>query len=135
MTNTFYSLKILQKSKNSSEGRHTNHNHRKLVNLITWTTTRQASLSITNSWSLPKLMSIESVMSSNHLILCCPLLLLLSIFPGIRDLSNESALRIRPKYWSFNFNIHNWVLFLLWLHPFILSGVISPLISSSILGT
>ena len=65
----------------------------------------QASLSITNSWSLPKLMSIESVISSSHLILCCPLLLLPSIFPSIRVFSNESALWIRwPKYWSFSFN-------------------------------
>ena len=61
---------------------------------------------ITNSRSLPKLMSIESVMPSNHLILCCPLLLLPSIFPSIRVFSNESALLIRwPKYWSFSFNI------------------------------
>ena len=67
---------------------------------------RQASLSITNSRSPPKTMSIESVMSSNHLILCHPLLLLPSIFPSIRVFSNESALRIRwPKYWSFSFNI------------------------------
>ena len=66
----------------------------------------QASLSITNSWSLPTLTSIELVMPSNHLILCYPLLLLLSIFPSIRVFSNESALRIRwPKYWSFSFNI------------------------------
>ena len=66
----------------------------------------QASLSITNSWSLPKLMSIESVMPSNHLILCCLLLLPPSIFPSIRVFSNESALHIRwPKYWSFSFNI------------------------------
>ena len=66
----------------------------------------QASLSITNSWSSPKPMSIELVMPSNHLILCCPLLLLPSIFPSIRVFSNESALRIRwPKYWSFRFNI------------------------------
>ena len=70
------------------------------------TAARQASLSITNSQSSPKLMSIESVMPSNHLILCRPLLLLPSIFPRIRVLSNESALRIRwPKYWSFSFNI------------------------------
>ena len=62
----------------------------------------QASLSITNSWSLLKLMSFESVMSSNHLILCYPLLLLPSIFPSIRVFSNESVLRIRwPRYWSF----------------------------------
>ena len=66
----------------------------------------QASLSITNSRSSPKLMSIESVMPSSHLILCRPLLLLPSIFPSIRDFTNESALRIRwPKYWSFSFNI------------------------------
>ena len=66
----------------------------------------QASLSITNSQSIPKLMSIEPVMPSNHLILCCPLLLLPSIFPSIRVFSNESALHIRwPKYWSFSFNI------------------------------
>ena len=71
-----------------------------------WTAACQASLSITNSWSLPKLMSIESVISSNHLILCHPLLLLPSIFPSIRVFSNESALHIRwPKYWSFSFNI------------------------------
>ena len=71
-----------------------------------WIAARQASLSITNSQSLFKLMSIESVMPSNHLILCCPLLFLPSIFPSIRVFSNESALRIRwPKYWSFSFNI------------------------------
>ena len=74
--------------------------------VIPWTAACQASLSITNSWSLPKLMSIESVMPSNHLILCCPLLLLPSIFPSIRVFSNESALYMRwPKYWSFSFNI------------------------------
>ena len=71
-----------------------------------WTTARQASLSITNSRNLLKLMSIESVMPSNHLILCYPLLLLPSIFPSMRVFSNESALHIRwPKYWSFIFNI------------------------------
>ena len=71
-----------------------------------WTATRQASLSTTNSWSIPKLMSIESVMSSNHLILCCPLLLPPSIFPSIKVISNESALHIRwLKYCSFPFNI------------------------------
>ena len=71
-----------------------------------WTAAHQASLSITNSWSWLKLMSIESVMSSNHLILCHPLLLLLSIFPNIRVSSNESVLRIRwPKYWSFSLSI------------------------------
>ena len=67
---------------------------------------RQASLSITNSWSLLKLMSIESVMPSSHLILCCPLLLLPSVFPSIRVFSSESVLRIRwQKYWSFSFSI------------------------------
>ena len=76
-----------------------------LLFVIPWTTARQASLSITNSRSLPKLMSIESVMPSNHLILCnhfsfCP------VFPSIRVFSNESAFPIRwPKYWSFSFKI------------------------------
>ena len=71
-----------------------------------WTAAHQASLSIIHSRSPPKPMSIESVMPSNHLILCCPLLLLPPIFPSIRVFSNESALRIRcPKNWSFNFNI------------------------------
>ena len=71
-----------------------------------WTAASQALLFIPNSWSLPKLMSIELVMPSNHLVLCRPLLLLPSIFPSIRVFSNESALRIRwPKYWSFSFSI------------------------------
>ena len=71
-----------------------------------WTAACQASLSITNSQSSPKLMSIDLVMLSNHLLLCRPLFLLPSIFPNIRVFSNESALRIRwPKYWSFSFNI------------------------------
>ena len=70
-----------------------------------WTAARQASLSITNFQSLPKLMAIESVMPSSHLILCCPLLLLLSIPPSIRVFPNESALPRWPKYWSFSFNI------------------------------
>ena len=70
-----------------------------------WIAARQASLSITNSRSLPKLMSIKSVMPSNHLILCCPLLLLPPILPSIRVFSNESALHIRwPEYWSFSFS-------------------------------
>ena len=72
-----------------------------------WTAAHQASLSITNSWSLLKLMSIELVMPSYHLILFHPLLLLPSIFPSIRVFSNESVLRIRwPKYWSFSFSIN-----------------------------
>ena len=72
---------------------------------IPWTAAHQAALSITNSWSLLKLKSIKSVMSSNHLILCHPLLLLPSIFPSNRVFSNELALYIRwPKYWSFNFS-------------------------------
>ena len=71
-----------------------------------WAAACQASLSITNSWSLLTLMSMESVMPSNHLILCHPLLLLSPIFPSIRVFSNESVLRIRwPEYWSFSFNI------------------------------
>ena len=71
-----------------------------------WTAARQASLSITNSWSLLKLMSIELVMSFSHLILCRPLLLPPSIFPSIRIFSDESVLCIRwPKYWNFSFNI------------------------------
>ena len=71
-----------------------------------WTVACQGSLSNTNSWSLLKLMSIESVMPSNHLILCCPLLLLPSIFPTIWVFSSESVLHIRwQKYWSFSFSI------------------------------
>ena len=72
---------------------------------IPWTAARQASLSTTNSWSLLKLMPIKSVMPFNHLILCCPLLLLPSIFPSIRVFSNESVLHIRwPKFWHFSFS-------------------------------
>ena len=67
-----------------------------------------ASLSITNSWNLLKLMSIESVMTSSHLVLCCPLLLLPSVFPSIRVFSNESGLHSRwPKYWSFSVSPSN----------------------------
>ena len=77
-----------------------------LLFVTPWTAACQASLSITNSQSLLKLMSIESVIPSNHLILCRPLLLLPSIFPTIRVFSNDSVLCIRwPKYWSFSFNI------------------------------
>ena len=74
--------------------------------MTTWTAAHQASLSITNSWSLLKLMSVKSVMPSNHLILCRPPLLPPSIFPSIRVFSNESVLHIRwPKYCSFSFSI------------------------------
>ena len=74
--------------------------------VTSWTGARQASLSITNSWSLLKLISIELVMPSNHLILCRPHFLLHSIFPSLRVFSNESVHRIRwPKYWSFSFSI------------------------------
>ena len=73
--------------------------------VIPWTAAPETSLSITNSWSLLKLMSIESMMSSNRLILCHPLLLLPSIFPSIRVFSNESVIHNRwPKYWSFGIN-------------------------------
>ena len=73
---------------------------------IPWIVACRASLSFTSSWSLFKLMSIELLMPSNHLILYCPLLLLLSIFPNIRVFSSESAICIRwPKYWSFSFSI------------------------------
>ena len=74
------------------------------ISVTPWTAGHQAFLSLPISWSLPKFMSIESVMPSNHLILYCPLLLLPSIFPSIGVFSNESALHIRwPKYWSFSF--------------------------------
>ena len=77
-----------------------------LESVIPWTAAHQASLSIMNSWSLLKLMSIELVMPSNHLIFCCPLLFPPSIFPSIRVFFNESVLRVRwPKYWSFSFSI------------------------------
>ena len=76
------------------------------LSVTPWTAARQASLSFTTSWSLLKLMSVESVMPSNHLFLCHPLLLPPSIFPSIRVISNESVLHIRwPKYWSFSFSI------------------------------
>ena len=80
--------------------------HSVVSNSVTpWTAASQASLSITNSRDLLKLMSTESVMPSNHLILCHPLLFLPSIFPSIRVFSNESVLRIRwPKYWTFSFS-------------------------------
>ena len=100
-----------------------------------WTTAHQASLSITNSQTLLKLISIESVMPSNHLILCRPLLLP-SIFPNIKVFSNESALRIRwPKYWSFSFNIspsneHSGLISLRmdWLDLFAVQGTLKSLL-------
>ena len=81
-----------------------------------WTAACQASLSITNSWSLLKLMSVESVMPSNHLILCCPLLLPPSIFPSIRVFSYKSVLCIRwPKYWRFSFSKSYYRVFFLFI--------------------
>ena len=101
-----------------------------------WIAARQASLSITNSWSSLKPMSIESVMPSSHLILCHPLLLLPSIFSSIRVFSNESALRIRwPKYWSFSFNISSSIEYpglvsfrMYWLHLLAVQGTIKSLL-------
>ena len=101
-----------------------------------WTAACQASLSMTNPRSLVKLMSIESVMPSNHLILCCPLLLLPSVIPTIRVFSNESALHIRwPKYWSFSFNIspsneHSGLIFFRmdWLDLLAVQGTLKSLI-------
>ena len=99
-----------------------------------WTTARQASLSITNSRSVLKLMYIESVMPSNRLIFCLPLLLLPSIFPSIRVFSNESALCIMwPKYWSFGFNPSNEYSGLIsfrmdWLDLFAVQGTLKSLL-------
>ena len=101
-----------------------------------WTAACQASLSITNSQSLLKLMSVMSVMPSNHLILCHPLLLLPSIFPSIRIFSNEPALRIRwPKNWSFSFSIspsneHSGLISLRmdWLDLLVVQGTLESLI-------
>ena len=101
-----------------------------------WTAACQASLSITKSQSLHKLMSIESVMPSNHLILCRPLLLPPSIFPSIRVFSNESALCIKwPKYWSFSFNISpsnehpGWISFRMdWLDLLAVQGTLKSLL-------
>ena len=99
-----------------------------------WTAARQASLSIINFYSLLKLMSIQSVMPSNHLIHCLPLLLLPSIFPSIRVFSNESVLHIRwPKYWSFSFNIspsseHPGLIFRMdWLNLLAVQGTLKSL--------
>ena len=106
-----------------------------------WTEASQASLSINNSWSLLKLMSIESVMPSNHLILCRPLLLLPSIFLSIWVFSNESALHIRwLKYWSFSFSISpsneysGLISFRLdWLDLLVVQGTLKSLLQQSIL--
>ena len=111
-------LWLKKKKKNSPESRHIigslpQHQIRSDQSLshvwlfvTPWITARQASLSITNSWSSPRLMSIESMMPSSHLNLCCPLLLLPPIPPSIRVFSNESTPRMRwPKYWSFSFSI------------------------------
>ena len=97
-----------------------------------WTAARQASLSITNSWSLPKLMSIESVMPSNHLMFCHLLLLQPSIFPSIRVFSNESAVHIRwPKYWSFSISPsdeYSGLIFRMdWLHLLAVQGTLKSL--------
>ena len=105
-----------------------------------WTTVRQASLSITNCRSLPKPMSIEPVMPSNHLIFCLPLLLLPSIFPSIRVFSNESSLHIRwPKYCSFSFNISpsnehpGLISFRMnWLDPLAVQGTLKSLSNTTI---
>ena len=105
------SLYILNNNIKSNLKRHSSVQSLSCVQLFAtpWTATRQASLSITNSWSLPKLMSIESVMPPNHLILCRPPLLPPSIFPSIRVFSDESALRIRwPKYWEFQHQSFQW---------------------------
>ena len=100
-----------------------------------WTAARQASLSITNSRSLLKLMSIESVMPSNQLILCRPLSLLPSIFPSIRVFSSESVLHIRwPKYWSFSFSISpsneysGLISFRMWLYILAVQGTLKRLL-------
>ena len=101
-----------------------------------WTAARQASLFITSCQSLLKLMSIESVMPSNHLILCHPLLPPPSIFPSIRVFSNESALRIRwPKYWSFSLSISPWNEYpeltsfrMDWLDFFAVQGILKSLL-------
>ena len=96
-----------------------------------WTVARQASLSITNSRSLLKLMSIEVAMPSNHLILCCPLLILPSIFPSIRVFSKESALYIRwPKYWSFSISEYSGLIFfrIEWFDLFAAQGTLKSLL-------
>ena len=105
-----------------------------------WTAACQASLSLTISRSLSKFMSIASVMPSNHLILCRPLFLLPSIFPSIRDFSNESAVHIRwPKYWSFSFSIspsseHSGLISFKidWFDPAVQATLKSPLLHHSL---
>ena len=102
---------------------------------IPWTAARQGSLSITNSQSPPKSMSIELVMPSNHLNLCCPLLLLPSVFPSIRVFSCESVLHIRwPKYWSFSFSISpcneysELISFMYWFDLLVVKGTLKSLL-------
>ena len=104
--------------------------------VIPWTVACQASLSITNSQSLLRIMSTESLMPSNHLMLCCPLLLLPSIFPSIKVFSNESVLHIKwPKYWSFSFRINpskeysGLIFFRIdWLDPLAVQGTLKSLL-------
>ena len=105
--NLFQIYILYYKKRNTIKSQSGKFSHSVVSNFATpWTAERQASLSITNSRRLLKLMSMVSVTPSNHLNLCCPLVLLPSIFPNIRVFSNESALRIKwPKYWSFSFNI------------------------------
>ena len=101
-----------------------------------WTAACQVSLSLTISWSLSKFMSLALVMPCNHLILCCPLLLLLSIFPNFRVFSSESAFRIRwPKYWSFSLSINpsneysRLISFRIdWLNLFAVQGILKSLL-------
>ena len=102
-----------------------------------WTAARKASLSTTNSRSQLKIMSIESVMPSNHLILCCPLLLPPSIFPSIRVFSNESGFHMKwPKYWSFSFNINEYsglISFKMdWLDLLVVQGTLKSLLQHHI---
>ena len=105
-----------------------------------WTTTHEASLFLTISWSLPKFMPIESVMQFNHLILCHPVLLLPSIFPSIRIFSSEPAVPIKwPNYWSFNFSIspskeHSGLIFFKidWLYPLAFQGTLKSLTNTTV---
>ena len=114
-------------------------NHVRL-SVTPWTEACQASLSSTNSWSLLKIMDIKSVMPPYHLILCCPLLLLPSVFPSIRVFSNESVLCLSwPKYWSFSFSISpsndysGLISFRIdWLDPFAVQGTLKSLLHTTV---